>query len=177
MIRSCKRSSLLGLYLCGAWVVVFASGCGSESPSELLIRAQEEIDRGNDDKAIALLNEAIARKPDFGHALGKRGRIYSKRDQHEQAMKDLSMAIDFLPKDEAISYYCQRAVVCREQGGSQSATALQDCDVIIRHHTEEDLIRAMAFAIRAWSRHCRRYGAPDGERMGYAGTQRRSSTE
>jgi tetratricopeptide (TPR) repeat protein len=134
-----------------ALVCAFASGCGAESPSSLLSRAQLEIERGHEDKGLALLNNAIARKPDFGKALGERGAIYAKRKQNQLAMKDLSMAIHFLPENEAIVYHCQRALVCRFQGESHAATASKDCDVIIEHHTTEDIFRATAFSIRAWT--------------------------
>lgn len=151
MIGTCKIRSICGLLLCVASAVTFATGCRPEDHSSLFLRAQRELSQGNEQNGMTFLNEAIARKPDFGQALVERGSIYWDREQHEQAMKDFSMAIEFLPVEEAIHFRITRARLCRNIGGAKASIAKKDCDVFIKHHTEEDYFRALAFATRAWT--------------------------
>ena len=77
-----------------------------KSAADLYIQAQESIAKGNSDKAITELRQAVALHPSFGVAYNELGVQYLKRGQADKAADALAMAVKFLPDafDPSLNY-------------------------------------------------------------------------
>ena len=115
--------------------VVFYTRCLEEGNPTPGLRAATLNDRGlaynkkgQPDKAIKDLNEAIRLKPDFTVAFIARGVAYYKKGQYDQAIKDLNEAIRLKP-DFAVAFIA-RGLAYDQKG--QYDRAIKDYDEAIR---------------------------------------------
>ncbi|MDT5156737.1 MAG: hypothetical protein QOH51_1094 [Acidobacteriota bacterium] len=82
-----------------------------KSALDLFIKAQEAARKGESDKALALLNEAIAQHPQFGLAHNELGLIYMRTNQLDKALEEYSAAAKALPEDAGVQLNYGTALV------------------------------------------------------------------
>ena len=103
----------------------------------LMARAKTHFLRGEDDRAVAALDAAVALDAGNAGALMFRGIIYGYSGRHEQAVADLSAAITLRPSDAL-------AHLCRGQSRGELddlAQAIADFDEALR--LDPGLVRAL----------------------------------
>jgi Tfp pilus assembly protein PilF len=69
---------------------------------DLFIKAQDAARKGDNEKAAALLTEAIAQHPQFGLAHNELGLIYMHTNQLDKALAEYSAAAKALPDDASV---------------------------------------------------------------------------
>ena len=68
------------------------------NPMTLFAEAMEADQRGEYDRAIELLSEAIKRKPDFAYGFYNRGNVWADKGELDKAITDYNKAIELDPK-------------------------------------------------------------------------------
>jgi len=78
--------------------------------------------KGELDRAVANLNRALERKPDFASALTTRGGILAEQDKWAEARRDFEAALKLDPRDDGALYgLAQARRESRDYAGAQSA--------------------------------------------------------
>jgi Tfp pilus assembly protein PilF len=78
--------------------------------------------KGELDRAVANLNRALERKPDFASALTTRGGILAEQDKWVEARRDFEAALKLDPRDDGALYgLAQARRESRDYAGAQSA--------------------------------------------------------
>lgn len=77
-------------------------GAIKRAAGDVLRESQEAIEKKDFDKALELLDKAIAADPKLTPAYVMRGFVHGAKENLDAALKDFSMAIDLNPEDEHI---------------------------------------------------------------------------
>jgi tetratricopeptide (TPR) repeat protein len=105
---------------------------GQETDEGLAIahnnRANAYINKGDNDRAIQDLDEAVRIDPNYATAYYNRGIAYNNKDQHERAIQDFDQAIRL--KSDYIAAYNNRGSAYDDLG--QYERAIQDYNEVIR---------------------------------------------
>ena len=116
-------------------VLGLAVAARAQNPSEdKVTRALEEFEKGNAEKAIALLTESIKQRPDDADAYLLRSTFRSSSGDKPGAMADINKVIELKP-DLGSAYY-SRAML--RIANDDPAGALKDVDSAVVNHYQGD---------------------------------------
>ena len=130
--KSNTKSTLLGLLFLFSVILVIGSGCiGGMRSSELFknkesemlfTKAQKLQSAGKLDSAIIYFNKADSVAPDTPTILEERGIVKSELQQYDEALVDLSRAVD-LVKDPDLrdAYLCNRGLIYQDMNRMDDA--------------------------------------------------------
>ncbi len=78
--------------------------------------------KGDLNQAIASLNKALERKPEFASALTTRGGIYAEQGKWSEARRDFAAALKLNPRDDGALYGLAESLrEARDYAGAQQA--------------------------------------------------------
>jgi putative PEP-CTERM system TPR-repeat lipoprotein len=97
----CTR--LMKGYAAAVLAVLLTTGCGRDSPQELVQSAQEYIGKGDANAAVIQLRNALQKAPDNGEARYLLGTLLTKRGDAAGAVKELRRALELgYPSDQVM---------------------------------------------------------------------------
>ena len=97
------RTRVLNGYGVAVLVALLATGCGRDSPQELVKSAQEYIAKGDSNAAAIQLRNALQKAPDNAEARYLLGTLLTKRGDYPGAVKELRRALELgYPADQAM---------------------------------------------------------------------------
>jgi tetratricopeptide (TPR) repeat protein len=131
-----------------AWAVAAATAVAAEQADRVFREAQQALDKGDYDAALAKLDEAVRLAPKQAKFRGVRGVAWLRKGDYARGAADLKAAIELNPGDAGLRYQPSSAArlsaEALEHGRRQVAQMLHDRPAMADFEKETEFLRVWA---------------------------------